>query len=120
MRRERDLGGDQQLVGTQVLGAEVDDPVDVLGALQGGADGIDPLFPVAPSPISRLCISMLRITADDAEQHADADGADAVPDRVAGEHRRARPRYSARIRPTSAPSVLEQHDRQLRTARGRG
>ena len=40
MRRERDLGGDQQLLGTQVLGAEVDDPVDVLGALEGGADGL--------------------------------------------------------------------------------
>ena len=38
LRRQRDLGAHQELVGAQVLGADVDQPVDVVGLLERGAD----------------------------------------------------------------------------------
>ena len=69
--------------------------------------------------MSRLCISTIRITAITAEQHADADGADAVPHRVAGDHRQADAGQREHQTDQRA-GVLEQHHRQLGVARACG
>ena len=60
---ERHLGADEQLVGAEVLGAQVDQPLDLGLRLDRRRGSRSCTFGSAVSPMSRLFISMARMTA---------------------------------------------------------
>ena len=114
---QRDLRANQQLVGTQVLGAQVDHAVDVVGLLERGPNGLVLVFGGALTDQQAVHLDH-QDHGDRAEQDTDGDGADAVPHRITGEHRQA----DAGQREDQADQgagVLQQHHRQLRVARVR-
>jgi hypothetical protein len=110
--RHRDLGGHQQLLGTEVERLHVDDPLDAGPGQDGLLDLRDGLRVRALAEQQALRLDR-QDHRDRDQQQADRRGADAVPDAVAGyqgEHHAEEREDQTQQR----AGVLEQHDRELR------
>ena len=108
---ELELGGDEQLVGAEVLGLEVDQPAHAVGALERADD------PVEVGVGRRLADQQAlhldgQDDGDDDEQDADGDRADGVPAGLVGEVGQEHAAEGEEQADLGA-DVLEQHDRQL-------
>ena len=110
---ELDLGRDHDVVGTEVLGAQM----DARAARSGCSSIARRIFATtsgaAASPTSRLAISIDEHDRDHDEQHADREAAGRVPARLVGDARRATTPTSAKHEPDERADVFEQHDREL-------
>ena len=109
---ELQLGPHQQLVGPEVLGAHVDQPADARDRPRWRRGSCRPWPGVAPSPMSRPFISIIRMTAITARRTPMAS--------VPTASNRALPVTSASPTPDQGQhqadlgaDVLQQHDRQL-------
>ena len=114
-RCQCDLRAHKQFIRAQILTAQVDYAVDLVGLLERGPDRPVLVFGGALADQQAVHLDH-QDDGDRAEQHADADGADAVPHRITGEHRQPDTRQREDEADQRA-GVLEQHHRQFRVAR---
>ena len=82
---ERDLRTDEQFLRTEVLRTQMDQTVDVVGRSSAADRPI--LFPCRALTDQQAVHLDHQHDGDGAEQHADRDGADAVPNGFSGQHR---------------------------------
>src|SRR5215217_6481547 len=112
MARHGDLGGDQELVRSEMHGAQVDDPVDTRSFPQRGLDLVD-LFGYGGLPDQQAGGLSGQENRDRREQDADAEACHAVVDPVAGEDREP-DAEQGQGQSDEGTAVLEQKDRQFR------